>query len=79
MADRCLATPRMCATDTRNTCRFNEGRNGRSDRADEYECDVCGETFDTEAALREHAEEEHRDGEQTFDADPELAEEPEET
>lgn len=47
--------------------------------ADEYECDVCGETFDVEAALREHAEEEHRDEEQTFDADPELPEEPEET
>ena len=58
---------------------FNEGRNERSDLADEYECDVCGETFDTEAALREHAEEEHRDEGQTFDADPELAEEPEET
>lgn len=27
--------------------------------ADEYECDMCGATFDDQAELEEHAREEH--------------------
>jgi|GEM_PF-4644022 len=27
--------------------------------SDEYECDLCGDTFDTKDMLREHAQEEH--------------------
>lgn len=27
--------------------------------ADEYECDMCGATFDNEEDLREHNQEEH--------------------
>lgn len=27
--------------------------------ADEYECDVCGESFDTQEELEEHAQEAH--------------------
>lgn len=27
--------------------------------ADEYECDICGASFDTEEELREHAQEEN--------------------
>lgn len=29
--------------------------------ADEYECDMCGATFDTEEQLQEHNQEEHAD------------------
>lgn len=27
----------------------------------EHECDICGQSFDTEAELQEHAQEEHED------------------
>lgn len=27
--------------------------------AEDHECDMCGQTFDTEAQLHEHAQEEH--------------------
>lgn len=29
--------------------------------ADEHECDICGQSFDTEEALKEHAQKEHED------------------
>lgn len=29
--------------------------------ADEHECDMCGQSFDTEEELQEHAQEEHQD------------------
>ena len=29
--------------------------------ADEHECDLCGQSFDTEEELQEHAQEEHED------------------
>lgn len=29
--------------------------------ADEHECDLCGQSFDTEEELHDHAQEEHED------------------
>ncbi|WP_425492998.1 C2H2-type zinc finger protein [Natrinema amylolyticum] len=29
--------------------------------ADEHECDLCSQSFDTEEELHEHAQEEHED------------------
>ncbi|SEV88380.1 C2H2-type zinc finger protein [Natrinema salifodinae] len=29
--------------------------------ADEHECDLCGQSFDTGEELQEHAQEEHED------------------
>lgn len=29
--------------------------------ADDHECDMCGQTFDTEERLHEHAQEEHEE------------------
>lgn len=32
-----------------------------SNTSGEHECDLCGQTFDTEEELQEHAQEEHQD------------------
>lgn len=38
---------------------FHAGSGNVHRMADEHECDMCGQTFDSEDELVEHAEEEH--------------------